>query len=81
MPKGYNTHGLRKAGATRGADAGWTDHEIMAWGGWKSLSEVPEVHPRREPQEAGTRRSPQAHNRNDRWQTQMRFANSRGISS
>jgi integrase len=40
LPKGYNTHGLRKAGATRGADAGWTDHEIMAWGGWKSLSEV-----------------------------------------
>lgn len=40
LPTGYNTHGLRKAGATRGADAGWTDHEIMAWGGWKSLSEV-----------------------------------------
>lgn len=40
LPKGYNTHGLRKAGATRGAEAGWTDHEIMAWGGWKSLSEV-----------------------------------------
>lgn len=40
LPKGFNTHGLRKAGATRGAEAGWTDHEIMAWGGWKSLSEV-----------------------------------------
>lgn len=40
LPKGYNTHGLRKAGATRGADALWTDHEIMAWGGWKSISEV-----------------------------------------
>jgi integrase len=40
LPKGYNTHGLRKAGATRGAEAGWTDHEIAAWGGWKSLSEV-----------------------------------------
>ena len=40
LPKGYNTHGLRKAGATRGAEAGWTDHHIMAWGGWKSLSEV-----------------------------------------
>lgn len=35
-----NTHGLRKAGATRGAEAGWTDHEIMAWGGWKSLAQV-----------------------------------------
>lgn len=40
LPKGFNTHGLRKAGATRGAEAGWTDHEIMAWGGWTSLSEV-----------------------------------------
>ena len=40
LSTGYNTHGLRKAGATRGAEAGWTDHEIMAWGGWKSLSEV-----------------------------------------
>ena len=40
LPTGFNTHGLRKAGATRGAEAGWTDHEIMAWGGWKSLSEV-----------------------------------------
>lgn len=40
LPSGYNTHGLRKAGATRGAEAGWTDHEIMAWGGWTSLSEV-----------------------------------------
>lgn len=35
-----NSHGLRKAGATRGAEAGWTDHEIMAWGGWKSLAQV-----------------------------------------
>ncbi len=35
-----NSHGLRKAGATRGAEAGWTDHEIAAWGGWKSLSQV-----------------------------------------
>ena len=40
LPTDYNSHGLRKAGATRGAEAGWTDHEIMAWGGWKSLSEV-----------------------------------------
>lgn len=40
LPTGYNTHGLRKAGATRLADAGCSDHEIMAWGGWKSLSEV-----------------------------------------
>ncbi len=40
LPTRYNTHGLRKAGAARGAEAGWTDHEIAAWGGWKSLSEV-----------------------------------------
>lgn len=40
LPTRYSTHGLRKAGATRGAEAGWTDHEIMAWGGWRSLSEV-----------------------------------------
>src|SRR6202048_5106341 len=33
-------HGLRKAGATRLAEHGCTDHEIMAWGGWKTLSEV-----------------------------------------
>jgi len=40
LPAGYNTHGLRKAGATRLAEHGCTDHEIMSWGGWKSLSEV-----------------------------------------
>jgi integrase len=33
-------HGLRKAGATRLAEHGCTDHEIMAWGGWTSLKEV-----------------------------------------
>jgi integrase len=35
-----SAHGLRKAGATRLAEAGATDHEIMAWGGWSSLKEV-----------------------------------------
>ena len=40
LPTGFNTHGLRKAGATIGAEHEWTDHEIMAWGGWQSLSEV-----------------------------------------
>jgi integrase len=35
-----SAHGLRKAGATRLAEAGATDHEIMAWGGWTSLKEV-----------------------------------------
>jgi hypothetical protein len=33
-------HGLRKAGTTRLAEHGCTDHEIMAWGGWTSLKEV-----------------------------------------
>jgi len=35
-----SSHGLRKAGATRLAEAECTDHEIMAWGGWKTLKEV-----------------------------------------
>jgi integrase len=35
-----SAHGLRKAGATRLAEHGCTDHEIMAWGGWSSLKEV-----------------------------------------
>jgi len=35
-----SAHGLRKAGATRFAEAGATDHEIMAWGGWTTLKEV-----------------------------------------
>jgi integrase len=35
-----SAHGLRKAGATRLAEHGCTDHEIMAWGGWVSLTEV-----------------------------------------
>jgi integrase len=40
LPIGYSAHGLRKAAATRLADAGCTDHEIMAWGGWETLKEV-----------------------------------------
>jgi len=40
IPKGYSAHGLRKAGATRLADHGATGHELMAWGGWKTLKEV-----------------------------------------
>jgi integrase len=40
IPKGYAAHGLRKAAATRLADAGCTDHQIMAWGGWETLKEV-----------------------------------------
>jgi integrase len=40
LPADLSAHGLRKAGATRLAEAGATDHEIMAWGGWTSLKEV-----------------------------------------
>ena len=35
-----SAQGLRKAGATRLAEHGCTDHEIMAWGGWSSIKEV-----------------------------------------
>jgi integrase len=35
-----SAHGLRKAGATRLAEHGCSDHEIMAWGGWTSIKEV-----------------------------------------
>ena len=35
-----SAHGLRKSGATRLAEHGCFDHEIMAWGGWTSIKEV-----------------------------------------
>jgi hypothetical protein len=35
-----SAHGLRKAGAIRLAECGAADHEIMSWGGWKTLREV-----------------------------------------
>jgi integrase len=40
LPARLSAHGLRKAGATRFAEKGATDHEIMAWGGWTSIREV-----------------------------------------
>lgn len=40
LPKNLAAHGLRKAGATRLAEAGASTAEIQAWGGWKTLSEV-----------------------------------------
>jgi integrase len=40
IPKNLAAHGLRKAGATRLAEHGCSDHEIMAWGGWATLQEV-----------------------------------------
>ncbi len=35
-----SAHGLRKAAAARLAELGCTDHEIMAFGGWKTMKEV-----------------------------------------
>lgn len=40
IPKNLSAHGLRKAGATRLAEHGATESEIMAWGGWTTTSEV-----------------------------------------
>lgn len=40
LPVGCAAHGLRKAAARRLAEAGCTDHEIMAITGHKSLREV-----------------------------------------
>lgn len=40
VPVGYSAHGLRKLGAVRLAERGRSTQEIMAWGGWKTLSEV-----------------------------------------
>jgi integrase len=37
---GRSAHGLRKAGATRAAEAGATAHQLMAMFGWRSLSEA-----------------------------------------
>jgi len=40
LPKNLSAHGLRKAGAVRFAEHGATAAEIMAWAGWKTLSEA-----------------------------------------
>ena len=40
LPKSCRLHGLKKAGMRRRADAGNTAHELMAFSGHKSLSEV-----------------------------------------
>ena len=38
--QGFSAHGLRKAGCRRLAEAGCTAHEIAAWSGHRTLSEV-----------------------------------------
>lgn len=40
LPDRCTIHGLRKARARIMAEEGRTAHSIMAWGGWKTLSEV-----------------------------------------
>jgi integrase len=40
LPIGISAHGLRKAAATRFADHGATAHELMAWFGWKRITEA-----------------------------------------
>jgi integrase len=40
LPKRCAFHGLRKAACRRGAEAGWTVHQIAAWSGHKTLKEV-----------------------------------------
>jgi hypothetical protein len=40
LPRRLSAHGLRKAAATRFADHGATAHELMAWFGWKKITEA-----------------------------------------
>ena len=40
LPPNLSAHGLRKTGAVRLAEAGATEAELMAWGGWSTSSEV-----------------------------------------
>jgi len=40
LPARCRLHGLKKGGMRRGADAGMTTHELMAYSGHKTLSEV-----------------------------------------
>ena len=40
LPERCTSHGLRKAAATYLAELGFTDHQLMAWFGWTSISMV-----------------------------------------
>jgi integrase len=40
LPKRCTSHGLRKAAATYLAELGATDHQLMAWFGWTSISQA-----------------------------------------
>lgn len=39
LPARCTSHGLRKAAATYFAELGATDHHLMAWFGWSSISQ------------------------------------------
>jgi integrase len=40
LPSRCTSHGLRKAAATYLAEQGATDHQLMAWFGWTSISQA-----------------------------------------
>jgi site-specific recombinase XerD len=40
LPARCTTHGLRKAAATYFAEQGATDHQLMSWFGWTSISQA-----------------------------------------
>jgi integrase len=40
LPKQCTSHGLRKAAATYFAEQGATDHQLMAWFGWTTISQA-----------------------------------------
>jgi site-specific recombinase XerD len=40
LPERCTSHGLRKAAATYLAEQGATDHQLMAWFGWNSISQA-----------------------------------------
>jgi site-specific recombinase XerD len=40
LPKRCTSHGLRKAAATYLVEQGATDHQLMAWFGWSSISQA-----------------------------------------
>jgi integrase len=40
LPPRCTSHGLRKAAATYLAEQGATDHQLMAWFGWSSISQA-----------------------------------------
>jgi site-specific recombinase XerD len=40
LPKRCTSHGLRKAAATYFAEKGPTDHQLMAWFGWITISQA-----------------------------------------